>query len=510
MTILPLSEIFTPASAADHMDAMLENATTLGLTTTAWQPGGMARTILAVFANMLGLADVSSSILAASGFLDYAATGTVSYTDENGNAVTVPVTPDPSNAAENPTGDLGLLDVLADSMYDVRRILRTFAGGDLAIVNTSASTYGPFSAGGYHVAQPGVVGSPSYSNTASLTISPSVVVGTVTAATNASPIAITTAAPHGLATGATVFILGTLGNTAANGAWIIVVTGASTFTLTGSQGNGAWTSGGIVYTPTVAAFTADAAGSASNATTANVVTQAVTALVGVSVRNVAPWLGSDTESNVALAARCRLKLQSLSPNGPAGAYEYFALSSQLLAPDLDPPQAVASAITRALVQTDLLTGTVTTTIANAAGVPSAGDVTATNAVIQAFCVPQGVTAITQAAAGKNVTAVVTLWVESAYATAIVPVAQVALQTFFRLLPIGGVTNTGGPAPSTNVVPLEAALGSIFTAAAAAKIPIQDGAITLNGGTTDVQLLMTPVPEVAVLSPTTPTINVTSV
>jgi hypothetical protein len=68
--------------------------------------------------------------------------------------------------------------------------------------------------------------------------------GTITGATNASPIAITTTLPHGLATGNRVTIAGVTGNTAANGTFIITVTGANTFTLNGSTGNGAYVSGG--------------------------------------------------------------------------------------------------------------------------------------------------------------------------------------------------------------------------------------------------------------------------
>lgn len=510
MTDLAIDDLFTPATAEEHNAAMLANASTLGLTTTAWQQGGVTRTVLAVFANLLMLADVQTSILNQSGFLDFAATGAVTYTELDGTVVTVPVTPDPSNPNENPTGELGALDVLANAQYDVRRILETNAGGSLAILNTSASTYGPYSAGGYHVAQPSAPGSPTYANTATLSIPPSVSAGTVTAATNASPIAITTSAAHGLATGATVFVAGVGGNTAANGAWKITVTSSTAFTLTGSVGNGVYTSGGTVYTPSVAAFTADEGGSASNAANPNLVTQAVTALVGVSVANLEPWLGSDTESNTALAARCRLKLQSLSPNGPVGAYEYFALSSQQLAPELDPPEAVAAAITRALVQADLLTGTITVTLANAAGAPGAGDVTATESVIRAHLDDGAKTIIVQAAAAQNVAAVVTVFVKAAYATAVVPVVQVAVQTYIRLLAIGGEPLAGGPGPTTNVVSFDSIVGAIHAAAAASKIPLKDLDLTLDGAALNVQLALTPVPEVAVLSPATPTVNVTTV
>ena len=70
----------------------------------------------------------------------------------------------------------------------------------------------------------------------------------VQAATNASPIEITTTAAHGLTTGESVYITGVLGNTGANGSFSITSTGASTFTLNGSVGTGAYTSGGIVGT----------------------------------------------------------------------------------------------------------------------------------------------------------------------------------------------------------------------------------------------------------------------
>lgn len=67
---------------------------------------------------------------------------------------------------------------------------------------------------------------------------------TVTGATNATPIEITTSAAHGLYTGDRVQIVGVRGNTAANGTWTITKTAASTFTLAGSVGNGAWAAGG--------------------------------------------------------------------------------------------------------------------------------------------------------------------------------------------------------------------------------------------------------------------------
>lgn len=66
----------------------------------------------------------------------------------------------------------------------------------------------------------------------------------VSAASNASPIAITTSSAHGYVTGQRVQIAGVGGNTAANGNWYITVTDSTHFSLNGSTGNGAYTSGG--------------------------------------------------------------------------------------------------------------------------------------------------------------------------------------------------------------------------------------------------------------------------
>jgi hypothetical protein len=70
----------------------------------------------------------------------------------------------------------------------------------------------------------------------------------VTAATNTSPIVITTGNSNvigGLTTGSQVTITGVNGNTAANGTWTITVQSATKFSLNGSAGNGVYTSGGV-------------------------------------------------------------------------------------------------------------------------------------------------------------------------------------------------------------------------------------------------------------------------
>lgn len=71
---------------------------------------------------------------------------------------------------------------------------------------------------------------------------------TVSGATNATPIVITTSSAHGFSNGDLVGVAGIGGNTAANGyIWEISSASGSTLTLNGSVGNGAYTSGGTLY-----------------------------------------------------------------------------------------------------------------------------------------------------------------------------------------------------------------------------------------------------------------------
>lgn len=68
---------------------------------------------------------------------------------------------------------------------------------------------------------------------------------TVSGATNASPIVITTTTAHLFSTGNLVDVEGVLGNTAANGSWYVTVIDSTHFSLDGSTGSGAYVSGGV-------------------------------------------------------------------------------------------------------------------------------------------------------------------------------------------------------------------------------------------------------------------------
>lgn len=90
----------------------------------------------------------------------------------------------------------------------------------------------------------------SFISSSSVTIyNPNAFTLAVTNATNASPIVITTSSTASMATGQQVGISGVQGNTAANGIWTITVLSSTTFSLTGSTGNGTYVaSTGIIGT----------------------------------------------------------------------------------------------------------------------------------------------------------------------------------------------------------------------------------------------------------------------
>jgi hypothetical protein len=508
VTPLSLVNLNNPPTAEEWNDALISIQNTLGLPTTTWQPGGVERTIDASVANVQQQSDVAASIMVQAGFLDFAANGYVTYTDATGAVITVFVTPDPSDPAQNPTGALGWLDVLADSVYNVQRILQAPAGGQLAIVNASVNTYGPYEAGTYHVAQST---GPTYSNVASLTISPSTSLGAISSVADdgSGGIEVIVGSTAGLSDGDAVALVGVTGIPPLVGttAWTITVTSVTSFTLDGAVYAGAWTGGGTVYIPTLAECSADASGTASDAAQ-NTVQVAVTSLSGVTVANIDAWEGADTESNDALAARCKLKLAALAVGQPGGALAYYAITSYVLAPQLSPPQRLSTPITRALVSLDTTTGTVYVTIANAAGAPGSPDVSVVQAVEDAYAGITANTVVVRGAANHAIANVLTIYLPAAYNTAANKTYfSNAVRGYYRALPIGGVTNTGGTSPNTNVVPYDAVLGSVWEAAQLAGIPVQQVEGTIAGGTSNVQLALTPVPEVAT---DTVTINMVSV
>lgn len=372
---LTIDELFVPKPsgvgpnvppAGSWLEALIAEAQTQGLPTTSWQAGEPERTILAIDAVALSSEDAIISQIAQGGFLDFAASGTVTYVALNGKTVTAPVTPDPSIPSQNPTGRPGWLDLLASSSYGVTRLAATYASGTLAIVNTTISAQGPFLAGTYHVAN--TLTKQTYSNTSALTIDSSQIAGTggvITAISVGLPTTITTQSAHSLSIGAIVYFDGVNGVTGLNGTFAqVTATPLTTTFQIAVLTTGTWMSGGTVYECTQTTMAANIIGIDSNAAPAAVSTT-ITQLTGVFIGNLVSWSASPWESNLALAARCRLKLAAVSPGGSAQAYEYVALTAQAILAAQSPPIALSNGpIIAAITSSNPTNGEVTTTIAS--------------------------------------------------------------------------------------------------------------------------------------------------
>lgn len=389
--MLTPEELFTPApsgigttvpAAGSWLEKDLEAAAIVGLPTTAWQPGGVARTLLAIHAVGQAESDAMVSAFAQAGFLQWAATGTVTHTKVDGTTVTLPVTPDPSDPAANPTAKLGWLDALAQQVYNVDREPATFAAGLLYLVNGSASTVGPLASGQFHVASVGA-NHPTYANTTTLTLSPSTAFDVTAGSVSGSTVSLTLSSVAGLAAGSVLFVAVLSGKSllgvdntfyrllSVNGGTKVV-----TFTQVGASGVLTGTVAGAAAIPVTTPVQADFSGPGSTVGPGEV-TQLVTTYPGVFCTNLDSYVGGNWESNAQLAARCLLKLQSISPGGAAGAYAYVALTALALYDEAAIPLSgnvlgtvhLSQAITKVIVNSNTATGAAEVILANATGVP---------------------------------------------------------------------------------------------------------------------------------------------
>ena len=559
----------TPPAPETWLSFLLQAAAIVGLPTTSWQPGAPERTILAITAVALAEDDTIISLMAQGGFLDFAASGTVTSVGLNGVSVTQPVTPDPSIPSQNSTGAPGWLDALGQSFFDVDRLLASYASGSLAIVNTQPGTLN-FVPGNYHVANSST--GATYANSQALAIPSSSIAGTggvVVGVTIGTTTTITTQTAHGLAVNQVVYVAGVLGIIGLSGifAFVTATPSPTTFTIQ-SNTSGVWTSGGTVYLCTIGQIAADAIGVSGNAA-AGQISLTVTQNTGVYVFNMGAISAANYESNTAYVNRCRLSLGARSPNGPSEAYEYFALTSQQLLSALSPPvtlrngpiaiatsfsnpqtsvvttlvsssspasttlgqpvtpgcaqlavtnatNATPIAITTAgphgLVTGDAAiisgvlgntaangvctvtrTGSTTFTINSSAGsgaytgggAVEGGDLGQIDAIIQANADPDAVTALTQSALAFPVTVVATVVVPQAYLATYQAAAPIALQALFATYPIGGNVPPGGTA---GTVPWSAVEGALIDAGVlvvgAVSYVRQVSALTINGSSVD--------------------------
>jgi hypothetical protein len=169
------------------------------------------------------------------------------------------------------------------------------------------------------------------------------------------------------------------------------------------------------------------------------ITELVTTLLGVTVTNLSPVIGQDAEGDPAVRQRCRDALGMLSPNGPRTAYEFLAKSAKRA-------DGTSVGITRVKVPLPPGDGTLQVIVATASGGVSgaAGDLNTDLGVvdsqIQRWATPIGATPTVSSGVGKNVSAVMDVWVDAAAnleAADVRALIAPKLSAYFPTIPIGG-------------------------------------------------------------------------
>lgn len=207
----------------------------------------------------------------------------------------------------------------------------------------------------------------------------------------------------------------------------VTVKNSSTGATYHSTSGGTLVAGGTLDIDVVA----DVAGSDLGSAGAGEIDDLVTTLLGVTVSNDTAAVGIDAESDASLRQRCRDKLGSLSPDGPAAAYSYVARASDLTG---------VSTVTRVRVYSDNDTGGVTVYLASASGAVSSEDVTAVTTALATYATPLCVTLTVASASEVSVPVTYQLWIyRSVNKTSAEVQAAVleALEDLFATRPIGG-------------------------------------------------------------------------
>jgi hypothetical protein len=175
---------------------------------------------------------------------------------------------------------------------------------------------------------------------------------------------------------------------------------------------------------------AEEAGSESSAAVGEI-DELVTGLLGVTCTNPTTAIGVDEQDESVTRSQCRDKLDSLSPNGPKGAYSYVARNSELTG---------TSVVTRVRVYSDSDTGDVTVYLAGADGAILEADRALVEDAILEWATPLCITPTVLSATNVTVPVTYELWIyKSANKTAaeVEEDIEAALEDMFSSRPIGG-------------------------------------------------------------------------
>lgn len=170
----------------------------------------------------------------------------------------------------------------------------------------------------------------------------------------------------------------------------------------------------------------------------------VTTMLGVTVTNPTALVGNDPDTDPELREKCQAKTGTLSPNGPADAYRFVALSATK-------DDGTTTGVTRVTTYPDG-EGNVFVYVANASGTltGTVGDTTtdlgAVDEAIQTLCVPLAVTAVVDKTNPKLIAVTYQVWVRNTTgktADELEADIALALATFMSTQPIGGSRKVAG-------------------------------------------------------------------
>jgi hypothetical protein len=467
----------SPPPAGSWRAKLLDLGTIVGLATTDWNAGGITRTILSLLSLALNAADQIVSTDLQGGFLDWAS----SVTDDPASLGTAAIP--------------GWLDALADGNYNVQRLPAKYARGTLTFTNTSVVTYGPFTPGSYHAADP-TTGA-TYSNVNSLTLAP----GVTSAIFQADLAGSASSATPGQITGAVTALLG------------VSVTNAASFVGANPESNA-----GLVARcraklsslspngpPDAYNFFARSAFSLLAAMTPSIaMSQPVTRTLVQSnsqTGDVAVYLANASGAVVGLANTAVTGATNATPI-------LLNIAPTVASPPLNTGDWVYISgvqgntaangffqITANSPTTFFLNGSAGNGAYTGGGILEGGDLGLVDFILHANVVPLGIFELTVAAGQTSVTVAVTVYVPASAVQAAPGIIQTAIAQYFAAAPIGGYV-TGVPIPNT--IPVQGLLSSITQALFANKIVATDASGTLNGSTADLAIGPT---NVAVLSGT---------
>lgn len=433
-----LSDLLTVKTAATYQAEILADVVDVSIVTTplpvtAWQPGSVARTLIAVQAVIAADFDTAKRAIAEGGFLSTA------------------------------TGDW--LTLLAEEVYDTTRDAAVATRGLVLLTDSGG---GPYTKGASKVSVSNGAGR-AYQSLEGITLPASgslfvhVQAESAGANWNVSNSTITTlvSAMAGVTCDnpvpwittigtASVATVGTIKLTSTGGGAILVggVT-VSDGTLTYTNSEALTLAAG---TPTDVEFTATAVGNAYNVGNDTITTVTVDPLGDISCNNPAPssgtWIytsGSDQQSDALLRTECQNRWAVLGVGWTEAAIDYLAKQA-----------ATSTPITRTKVVTNPggVAGLVGVWVATAAGVPSGGDVAIVQAYFDADRTTLTSTIEVNAVTSLTVTITGTVKVPSAYLGTTQASVTDNLIQLEQSIPIGG------SADASNAVQLEDILSAI--------------------------------------------------